>query len=57
MDLHIHLGWWVLPTAITVIALLWFMWASKDDDWGAVFLLIPVLFVCTIVWMFAAVLK
>lgn len=40
MSITIPLGWWLLPAAITVAAIIWQWWVHKDDrpsgDYGQI---------------------
>lgn len=56
------MSWWMVPTAITALALYWPFWMARDDRglvggavWGMCML--PALAVIAITWLVAAVLK
>ena len=62
MQVTLTLGWWAIPTAVSVLALLWaFFWPA--DDGGCmggimrIFMLLPALFVIAIAWVLAAIFK
>ena len=59
----ITLTWWVIPTAITIICLLFAVYLPTDSDGyggdGLILLLrlIPALLISMISWIFTAILK
>ena len=62
MTLTLTFAWWWIPTAITVLALLWaFFWpADRDGLTGGIttmLMLIPALLVIAFAWAIAGVLK
>lgn len=32
MTFQLHLGWWLLPFAVTIAAFVWRYWVHKDDQ-------------------------
>jgi hypothetical protein len=59
MSFTITLGWWTIPTIITICMLLWAMWCSRDDSYGIGVLLFggAAAFVSCIAWMVAGFMK
>lgn len=62
MEISFVLGWWAIPTAVSVLALLWaFFWPADDSGYMGgitrVFMLLPALFVIAIAWVLAAIFK
>lgn len=60
--MNIHLGWWIIPTAITVLAIWWpFHMARKDDGLFGGFTLVlfsvPALALIAVTWLLVAVFK
>ena len=62
MTFTLTLTWWLIPTAISAVGLIWALWIV--DDGGGMFsglsnffALVPVLAVSTIAWAIAAFLK
>ena len=62
MTFTFTLAWWVIPTVISVVGLIWALWIV-DDGGGMfsglsnLFALVPVLAVSAIAWAIAAFLK
>lgn len=62
MTFTITFSWWWIPTAITVIGLIWALLIVDDgggmlSGLGNLFALVPVLFVSAIAWGIAGALK
>lgn len=62
MTFTITLGWWVIPTLITVVSVIWALFIVDDgggylSGLGNLFALVPALIVSTISWIVGAVLK
>lgn len=62
MTFTITLAWWIIPTAITILGILWaFFWpADRDGMFGGlttIFMLIPALAVIAFSWVVAGILK
>jgi len=65
MNIHLELSisWWMIPTAVTVIAFLWLnYWPVKENGrWGGgitrMFMTIPALAVALVAWIIAAIFK
>ena len=62
MTFTLTLTWWLIPTAITAVGLIWALWIV-DDGGGMfsglnnLFALVPVLALSAIAWAIAAFLK
>jgi len=62
MTITFELGWWVIPTVITIVAVIWALFFVDDGGgWFSglanVFALIPALAVSAIAWIIAGFLK
>lgn len=62
MSVSISFAWWVLPTVISVVALLWALfWPVHEDRMfvglSRLFMAVPALFVIAVAWAIAGVLK
>ncbi len=62
MTFTFTLAWWVIPTVITVVGLIWALWIVDDggglfSGLGNLFALVPVLALSAIAWAIAAFLK
>ncbi len=62
MEVVITLGWWTIPSIITVAVIVWALFIYNDGGgWlsgiGNLFMLIPALLVSLIAWIIAAFLK
>jgi hypothetical protein len=62
MTVSINLAWWMIPAAVTVLALLWtFFWPADDSGFmggiARMFMLVPALFVSLLAWAIAGALK
>jgi hypothetical protein len=60
MNFTVSFTWWALPTAITVLALLWaFFWPADDGGFmGGItrlFMLVPALLVTAVAWALAGI--
>lgn len=62
MQVTLTIGWWAIPTTVTVLALLWALFWPADDGgfMGGItrlFMLFPAFVVIAIAWIVAAFLK
>ena len=62
MQITIHITLWMIPTAITIIGLIWAIYIYDDgggyfSGMGNVFMLIPVLAISLIAWIVTAIFK
>lgn len=62
MTVTLTFGWWVIPTAITVLGLVWALFIVDDGGgWFSgisnLFALVPVLAISAIAWAVAGALK
>ncbi|OOG81521.1 hypothetical protein B0E41_17320 [Hydrogenophaga sp. A37] len=62
MEISLVLGWWAIPTVVSVLALLWaFFWPADDGGFMGgitrILMLLPALFVIAIAWVLAAIFK
>lgn len=62
MTITISFSWWMIPTLVTVLSMLWALyWPADDSGLGGgivrLFMLVPALAVSLIAWVIFAILK
>lgn len=49
MNLTLHIGYWIIPSLITVLLLSWILFDKEFEGFGAIFVLFPLLLIA-ITW-------